>query len=131
MFLKGAHMMKYDLLVYLALGGVIITIIIIAYVIMKAPERADLETRKIRFAASTCAAIVMLFIFTAVLYFVDATGAGKQIFETAITSMLPLVGVIIGYFFSARERRSESDSRVIHDSVVGGDAPNPRGPADG
>ena len=98
-------MVKYDLLVYLALAGVIITIIIIAYVITRSSEQADLETRKIRFAASTCAAIVMLFIFTAVLYFVDTTGAGKHIFETAITSMLPLVGVIIGYFFSSRERR--------------------------
>jgi cytochrome bd-type quinol oxidase subunit 2 len=126
---------KYDLLVYLALFGVLITILVIAYVIIKVPEHTDLETRKVRFAASTCAAIVMLFIFTAVLYFVDPTGAGKHIFETAITSMLPLVGVIIGYFFSSRERRrSSSEPRAIVDRLAGEgvtkSAPNPGPKAD-
>ena len=129
-------MVTYDLLVYLGLVGVIITIIIIAYVIMRSPGQADLETRKLRFAASTCAAVVMLFIFSAILYFVDKTGAGKHIFETAITSMLPLVGVIIGYFFSSRERPSSADSsRAMHDYAPGKDdvptpGSNPIGRAD-
>ena len=96
---------KYDLLVYLGLFGVIVTMLIIASVLLRVREEVDFETRKLRFAASTCASIVMLFIFSAILYFVDGNGPGKDIFDRAITSMSPLVGVIIGYFFSSRAER--------------------------
>jgi cytochrome bd-type quinol oxidase subunit 2 len=106
--------LHYDPLVYLGLIGVLGMMLMIALVIVKVPEEGDLETRKLRFAASTCAAIVMLFIFSAILYFVDANGdangSGKEIFDRAVTSMSPLVGVIIGYFFSSRGRRSKGNT---------------------
>jgi hypothetical protein len=96
-------MLKYDLLVYMALGGVIITIIITAFVISKTPETDDLEVRKVRSAAVSLTGILILFLFVAVLYFVDPTGAGKEIFDKAYTAMLTLAGAISGYMFGAKK----------------------------
>ena len=46
--------------------------------------------------------ILVLFIFTAILYMADPQGAGKEIFEKAVTGMTPLAGVIVGYLFATR-----------------------------
>ena len=66
------------------------------------PDSGDLDTRKVRFAAVTFTGILMLFVFTSVLYFVDPQGPGKEIFDKAVTAMTPLVGAIIGYIFASR-----------------------------
>lgn len=95
-------MIKYDPLVYLALAAFLIVVGIAAWLISKTPDTGDLDTRKIRFAAVTFTGILMLFVFTAILYFVDPTGPGKEIFDKAITSMTPLAGAIVGYLFAAR-----------------------------
>lgn len=95
-------MAKYDLLVYLGLGAVLIAVGIAAFILRKASDSVEIETRKIRFAAATFTGILMLFIFTAILYFVDPQGPGKEIFDKAVSVMAPLTGVIIGYFFASK-----------------------------
>lgn len=73
-----------------------------AYVLVRTPDSVDLETRKIRFAAATFTGILMLFVFSIILRFVDETGAGKEIFDKTITAISTLAGAIIGYFFSLK-----------------------------
>jgi hypothetical protein len=50
------------------------------------------------------AALFSMFIFTTILYFVDAGGAGREIFDKAYTAILTLVGTIIGYIFSTTKK---------------------------
>lgn len=92
-------------LVWLALAGVIFAITLAAIVIQRAGDQADIETRKIRFAAATFTGLLMLFIFTSVLYYSDTEGStrGKEIFEKAFTAMSPLAGAIIGYLFGSKQ----------------------------
>ena len=103
-------MFKYDSLVYGALLAFLIVVGIAAYLVAKASDTTttDLETRKVRFAAATFTGILMLFVFTAILYFVDPQGPGKEIFEKAVTAMTPLAGAIIGYLFASPSNRSSS-----------------------
>jgi len=100
-------------LVWVALLGVLFAIMLAAIVIQRSGEQVDLETRKIRFAAATFTGLLMLFIFTAVLYFADERDSerGKEIFEKAFTAMSPLAGAIIGYLFGARRSEGESEGR--------------------
>ena len=91
---------EFDLLVYMALVFVVIVIGLAAGVIMRTPEQADMETRKVRFAAATFTGILMLFVFSAVLYFADkGNGAGKEVFEKGLSAMFTLAGTIVGYLF--------------------------------
>ena len=96
-------------LVWVALLGVLFAITLAAIVIQRAGEQADIETRKLRFAAATFTGLLMLFIFTAVLYFADEkdSNRGKEIFEKAFTAMSPLAGAIVGYLFGARKNKSK------------------------
>ena len=96
-------MFKYDALVYFGLGALVAVILIAAYVLKVTPEAAELETRKIRFAAATFTGILMLLVFTAILYFVDPNGPGKDIFEKSFTGLSPIAGGIVGYLFSAKQ----------------------------
>jgi hypothetical protein len=96
--------MKYDLLVYLGLGVVIAGIIAGAY-ILRQTTAADVETSRIRFAAATSTGLLLAFIFTAILYFVDPSGPGKAIFDTAIAPIFSLGGAIIGSFFGKANNR--------------------------
>ena len=91
-------------LVLISLIAVLFAITLAAIVIQRAGESVDLETRKIRFAAATFTGLLMLFIFTAVLYFADEkdSNRGKEIFEKAFTAMTPLAGAIVGYLFGTR-----------------------------
>lgn len=99
------------ILVWIALLGVLFAITLAAIVIQRAGDQVDLETRKIRFAAATFTGLMLLFIFTAVLYFADDdSDRGKEIFEKAFTAMSPLAGAIIGYLFGSRTPRSESSA---------------------
>ena len=97
-------MLGFDLLIYLALGLMFIVIAVAAWVIKTGADDVDLEVTKIRFAAATFMGILMLFVFTAVLYYTDPDGTtrGKDIFKTAVTAMTPLAGAIIGYIFGSR-----------------------------
>jgi len=96
-------MLKYDLLVYGALLAFLIVVGVAGYVLAITPDTGDLDTRKIRFAAVTFTGILMLFVFTAILYFVDPQGPGREIFDKAVTAMTPLAGAIIGYLFASRQ----------------------------
>jgi hypothetical protein len=93
---------EYDVLVYAAPATFLLVFAISAVVLMLTPDRRDLETRKIRFAAVTLTGILMLFVVTAILYIVKPDGPGKEISERAVTAMTPLAGAIIGYIFALR-----------------------------
>ena len=97
-------MLKYDLLVYLGLVPIVGTLIIAAVIMTQSAASADVEIRKIRLAGGTLAALFSMFIFTAILYFVDPGGTGREIFDKAYTAILTLVGTIIGYIFSAPKK---------------------------
>jgi len=97
-------MVKYDLLVYLGLIPIIGAFVFAAVVIRATPIEADIEIRKIRAADAILVGLLALFIFTAILYFVDAGGAGKEIFDKAYTTMFALIGTIIGYIFGSSKR---------------------------
>ena len=97
-------MLKYDLLVYLGLVPIVGTMIIAAVVMTQSAASVDIEIRKIRLAGGTLAALVSMFIFTAILYFVDPDGTGREIFDKAYTAILTLVGAITGYIFSTTKK---------------------------
>ena len=69
-------MVKYDLLVYLGLLPLVAVIVFSGFVVWKTPTDTDLETRKIRMADAILVGLLALFIFAAILYFVDPEGAG-------------------------------------------------------
>jgi lysylphosphatidylglycerol synthetase-like protein (DUF2156 family) len=95
-------------LVMVALATILATVFTAAIVVASSKKDVDLETRKVRFAAATFTGILLLFIFTAVLYFADTGGSrgGKEIFEKAMTAMTPLAGAIVGYLFGTRADKS-------------------------
>ena len=100
---------KFDALVYLSLAAVVLVVLAAAAVIVFVPENADLETRKVRFAAATFTGIMFLFVFVASLYFSDnGGGAGKEIFEKGVTAMFTLAGSIVGYLFGSAKSTSSS-----------------------
>lgn len=98
--------MKFDLLVYMGLAAFVLVVIVAALVIWRTPEQHDNETRKLRIAAVTLTGILALFIFTSILYFVDAAGAGKEIFDKAFTAMFTLAGAIVGYIFNSKSNQA-------------------------
>lgn len=85
---------------------VIAVIFFVGWLLLRLPRAEDIETQKIRFAAATFTGILMVFVFAAALYFVDArpVAPGKDIFDKAMTAMTPLLGVVIGYLFGAKEK---------------------------
>ena len=108
---------KFDLLVYAALVAVILVIAIGAWLISKTPENADMETRKLRFAAATFTGITMLFVFVSVLYFADEPGGpGQQIFDKGFTAMFTLAGTILGYLFGSSRNGSNAAAQPRIDS---------------
>jgi hypothetical protein len=102
---QEAYMMKYDLLVYLGLIPLVAVIIFSGFVIWRTPAETDLETRKLRIADAVLVGLLALFIFTAILYFVDAEGAGAEIFNKASPVIFALVGTIVGYIFGTRTKQ--------------------------
>jgi cytochrome bd-type quinol oxidase subunit 2 len=97
-------MLKYDLLVSLALVPVLAMMIFAGFVIWATPDSAELEVRKIRIADATLVGLLVLFVFTSILYFVDANGAGKEIFDKATTVIFTLIGTVIGYIFGSTKK---------------------------
>jgi hypothetical protein len=63
-------------------------IIFSGFVIWRTPAETDLETRKLRIADAVLIGLLALFIFTAILYFVDAEGAGAEISTKLLQSFL-------------------------------------------
>ncbi|MFD2263125.1 hypothetical protein ACFSM5_09525 [Lacibacterium aquatile] len=70
----------------------------------------DREVIKLRFAYVTFTGIMIVFIFTAILYFCDSRGIGEKIFDRAVTAMTPLAGVILGYIFGGRKPQTTDGS---------------------
>ena len=91
-----------------AIVPLVAAIILGGIVIWVTPATVELETRKVRLAGAVLVALLALFIFSAILYFVDAGGAGKEIFDKASPVIFALVGTIIGYIFGARATRNPS-----------------------
>ena len=98
-------MVKYDLLVYLGLLPLVAVIVFSGFVVWKTPTDTDLETRKIRMADAILVGLLALFIFAAILYFVDPEGAGEKIFNKAFPLIFALVGTIVGYFFGVARKQ--------------------------
>jgi cytochrome bd-type quinol oxidase subunit 2 len=90
-------------LVYLGLGLVLIVIVAGALVLWTTTS-GDFETSRLRYAAATSTGLFVILIFVTILYFVNPTGAGKDIFEKAFTPLVALAGAIIGSFFG-REKK--------------------------
>ena len=101
-------MITYDLLVYLGLVPLLAAIILGGIVIWVTPATVELETRKVRLAGAVLVALLALFIFSAIRFFVDARGAGNDIFDKASPVIFALVGTIIGYIFGSRATRNPS-----------------------
>jgi cytochrome bd-type quinol oxidase subunit 2 len=68
------------------------------WIILKVDKDAQLEARKVRFAAATFTGIMFLFVFIATLYFAGENSS-KEIFEKGVTAMFTLAGSIVGYLF--------------------------------
>jgi hypothetical protein len=95
-------------LVYAALGVVALAFVGAAIIMWNTEAERNLEILKARFAQVTFVGILVLVIFTSLLYVADPAGAGKDIFEKALTALTPLAGAIIGYYFAGRPRESSS-----------------------
>jgi hypothetical protein len=73
-----------------------------------AQEKRDghaIEIKKIHFAAVTLTGILVLVLFTSLLYFLDESKngeIGKEIFKNTLTALTPIVGVIVGYIFGKK-----------------------------
>jgi cytochrome bd-type quinol oxidase subunit 2 len=97
-------MIKYDLLVYLGLVPILAAFFFAAYIVYSAPENVDVEFRRMRAADGVLIALAAVFVFVAILYFVDADGAGKEIFDKSSTTIFALTGTIIGYIFGSAKK---------------------------
>jgi hypothetical protein len=92
-------MFKYDVLVYLGLLPIIAAIIFAGFVIRATPADASIELRKIRIADAILVGLLAFFTFIIILYFVDTTGAGKDIFDKVFAPIFALLGTVTGYLF--------------------------------
>jgi hypothetical protein len=95
--------MDTNSMVITALLVVVVGIGIGAWVVVRTPDTANLESSKVRFAAATFTGILLLIIFTSVLYVAAPTGPGKEIFGTIVPALTPIGGAIIGYLFGTRK----------------------------
>jgi hypothetical protein len=91
-------------IIYLAVGFVGIVIVLATFLLWALKPASDFESRKLRLAAAMFTGIMLVFIFVALIDV--ALGNGRQIFDTAVKAMLPLAGVIVGYFFGAGQKAS-------------------------
>jgi cytochrome bd-type quinol oxidase subunit 2 len=87
-------------LVYFALAAFVVVIIVAAWLIKTTPETADIEAKKIRFAAATFTGILMLLVLIIILYY--TSDRGKEIFERVLAAVTTLIGAIAGYLFGSR-----------------------------
>jgi hypothetical protein len=90
----------HDLLVYLAWGLVALALIVGGLVVGFTPDAPDLEARKIRLAAAIGTGLLVLIVFSAVLYYAGKDDKGKVIFDRIVNSTIPIIGAIVGYIFA-------------------------------
>lgn len=95
--------MDPNVLVIVALLVVVIGIGIGAWVVVRTPDRAELEASKVRFAAATFTGILLLIVFVSVLYVAVPTGPGKEIFGAIVPAVTPIAGAIVGYLFGTKK----------------------------
>ena len=106
-------------ILYLAVAFVGIVIVFATFLLWSMKPASDFESRKLRLAAAMFTGIMLVFIFVSL---VDvALGGGRQIFDTAVKAMLPLAGVIVGYFFGAGQSPSVEPSLRRRENHVGPD----------
>jgi len=97
-----------DLSIIYAAATIAAAVILIGgLLIWKTPDATDLEVRKLRFAASMFTGILLVFVFAALLYIATPDGSGRDIFKTAMTTMTPLAGAMMGYIFGTRNKTQE------------------------
>ena len=97
-------MLKYDFLVYLGLVPMLASIGFAVLLIKATPIDADVEQRKLRMADGILIALISLFTFISILYFVDTGSAGKEIFDKATPILFTLTGTVIGYIFGSARK---------------------------
>jgi hypothetical protein len=95
--------MTPNTLVIVALLVVVVGIGVGAWVVVRTPDTAELESSKVRFAAATFTGILLLIVFVSVLYFAAPTGPGDKIFGTIVPAVTPIAGAIIGYLFGTKK----------------------------
>lgn len=94
---------QYDALVYIAVLALVVVVGVGAWVV-KNTESGNFEQGKVRFAAATFAGMLLLIVFIAVLYFVDSSGPGKDIFTTVFPALTSIAGGIVGHLYGSRQR---------------------------
>ena len=97
-------MIMDDLPIYVAFLLLLVGLGVVAYVLSNTPETDSLEKVKVRFAAVTFTGIMLLIVFTAVVYIVHPD-PGKEIFDKVFTALTPIAGGIIGYLFGTQKDR--------------------------
>jgi hypothetical protein len=101
-------------IILVAIGFVVLAFVVASIIIFRTEPSLKTEVIRARFAMVTFTGILVLFIFTAILYAGDgsASGIGKDIFDKAVTGMTPLAGAIIGYLFGSRPRSPKPKTRM-------------------
>ena len=88
-------------LVYISVIGFFVVIGLVSVVLIKLDEKVEPETRKVRMAAAILTGILIILVIAVTMYFsVDPTNAGPIIFDKLLTTMSPIIGAILGYFFA-------------------------------
>ena len=91
---------KFDLLVYLGFGLIVLTILAGLIVTLRLRPAESIEQRKLRIATGAFVAIMVVSVFVACLYAGgEPEGPGRQIFDKGLTAMFTLIGSIAGYIF--------------------------------
>jgi cytochrome bd-type quinol oxidase subunit 2 len=91
--------------IVLAILAVVVVVSLVgigAWVVVKTPDSADLEARKVRFAAATFTGLLSLIVFASLLYIAYPAGAGKEVFVAIVPAVTPIAGAIIGYLFGTK-----------------------------
>lgn len=97
---------EFDLLVYLSLVFLTVSFVFCGYLIRSTPDGDSLEVRKIRLSAAMFTGIMVVFLFSAMLYYAsNPSQAAAVIFEKGVTAMTPLAGAMMGYLFGTRSQR--------------------------
>lgn len=100
----------------IALLSVVAVVALAGFVLLRLPKAEDLEVQKLRFAATTFTGLLLVYVFAAVLYYVDIrtpNTAGKEIFDKTMTAMTPLIGAIVGYLFGKQDKTPAAGQKKL------------------
>jgi len=89
----------------IAVGGCLLTMIVgmvVAYKLKEMP--GDAEARRIRFAAATMTGVLIVFVLGMSFYVAldPRPETGKDIFESCQKVLVPIVTLVLGYWFGAK-----------------------------